>query len=249
MHRRLHHLGTIGCLASVLALFDPQMAQGQRVRTYESEIRHPIVELSGPNDVIGPVTGSESYYEPLRIDIGTNVALPHDVAFYGVTAIAIQEKSDEPCKIELYGRLLDPEGSQADILVGKGTLFGCDEERASSWRAATVAVQPHTFLRSVQACFQKPPFSHMKIKGLTVSSGVVLDDGGIVPLPTMPCFDQKTPHCFARSHCNNWAAISVCPVEQIVTGVMLYHYAEDDHPPRALSAIRSLCRSIRIGAG
>lgn len=249
MHRIQHHVRAVGCLASVLVLLCPPLAHGQRLRTYDSEVRHPAIALSGPNDVIGPVSGAEPYYEPLRIDIGTNVVLPHDMKFYGVTAIALQEKSDEPCKIELYGRLLDPDSSQADILVGKGTLFGCDEAWNSSWRAATVVAQPRNFVRSLRACFQKPPFSHMKIKGMMVSSGVVLDDGRIIPLPEMPCFDQKTPHCFARSNCGNWAEISLCPGDQIITGVMVYHYAEDDHPPRAISAIRSLCRSVRSGAG
>ena len=128
------------------------------------------------------------------------------------------------------------------MLVGKGTLFGCDEERNASWRAATVVAQPHNFIRSVRACFQRPPASHMKLKGLMVSSGVVQDDGRIFPLPEMPCVDQKTPFCFARPHCGNWAEVSSCPVEQIITGVIVYHYAEDDHPPRSIPAIESLCK-------
>ena len=219
MRKIPRHLGAIACLASVLALACPPLAQAQRVRTYVSGDRLPALPLSGPHDVIGPVTGSEGYYDVLRVVIGTDVALPHEARFYGVTAVAIQEKGDEPCRIELYGRLLDPEGSQADLLVGKGTLFGCDEERNSSWRAATLVGQPHNFVRSVRACFQKPPFSHMKIKGLMVASGVVYDDGRIVPLPELPCFDQKTPHCFARPNCGEWAEASTCPTDQIVTGM------------------------------
>jgi hypothetical protein len=82
-----------------------------------------------------------------------------------------------------------------------------------------------------------------------VSSGVVLDDGRIIPLPEMPCFDQKTPHCFARPHCGYWAEVSLCPAEQIVTGVAVYHYDPDDKPPRTLSAIQAWCRSVRSGPG
>ena len=240
MHKMLRHLRTIGCLASVLVLLCPPLAHGQRVHTYKKDYGRsppPEPELSGPIDVIGPVTGSEGYYDVLHIVIGTGVTLANDAKFYGVTAIAIQEKSDEPCKIELYGRLLNSDASQADVLVGKFTLFGCDEEWNSSWRAATVAALPHQFVRSVRACFQKPPASDMKIKGLMVSSGIVIDDGRIIPVPEMPCFDPKTPNCFARSHCGNWMEISLCPLSQIVTGVTVYHYAEDDNPPRALSAI------------
>ena len=75
----------------------------------------------------------------MRIDIGTNVTLPHDKKFYGVTAIAMQEKGDEGCKVELYGNLLDPDEPSSDILLGSGVLFGCDEQWTSSWRAATLA--------------------------------------------------------------------------------------------------------------
>ena len=249
MHQILRHARAIACLASALALVGPPLAHAQRVRTYVSGDRLPALPLSGPHDVLGPVTGSEGYYDVLRVVIGTDVTLPHEARFYGVTAIAIQEKGDEPCRIELYGRLLDPEGSQADLLVGKGTLFGCDEERNASWRAATLVAQPHNFVRSVRACFQRSPFSHLKIKGLMVASGVVYDDGRIFPLPELPCFDQKTPHCFARPNCDNWAEVSSCPADQIVTGVTVFHYAADHNPPRALSAIQPFCRNVRSGEG
>src|SRR4051794_39863238 len=106
MHQMLRHARAIGCLASILALLCPQLAYGQRVRTYVSEDRLPALPVSGPHDVLGPVTGSEGYYDVLRVIVGTDVTLPHEPKFYGVTAIAIQEKGDEPCRIELYGRLL-----------------------------------------------------------------------------------------------------------------------------------------------
>ena len=122
MRKIPRHLGAIACLASVLALVCPPLAHAQRVRTYVSGDRLPALPLSGPHDVLGPVTGSEGYYDVLRVVIGTDVTLPHEAKFYGVTAIAIQEKGDEPCRIELYGRLLDPDGCPADLLVGKGTL-------------------------------------------------------------------------------------------------------------------------------
>ena len=110
MRKIRRHLGAIACLASVLALVCPPLAHAQRVRTYVSGDRLPALPLSGPHDVLGPVTGSEGYYDVLRVVIGTDVTLPHEAKFYGVTAIAIQEKGDEPCRIELYGRLLDPDG-------------------------------------------------------------------------------------------------------------------------------------------
>ena len=51
---------------------------------------------------------------------------------------------------------------------------------------------------------------------------------GGLPLPEMPCFDQKTPHLLRAR-----AEGSLCPAEQVVTGVTVYHYAEDNNPPRA----------------
>jgi hypothetical protein len=250
MHEMPSHAWALGALTVAIALLCPQLAYGQRLQTYDSEARLPVLPLSAPNDAVGlPLTSDASFYDPLRIDIGTNVQLPHDPQFYGVTAIAIQEKGDEPCKIELYGRLLDPHESQADLLVGKGTLFGCDEERTSSWRAATVAAQPRSFVTSVQACYQKPPVATKKLKGLMVMSVVVLDDGGLVPFPLMPCVDGKTPHCFARPHCGRWANISSCYTGEILTGVTVYHYEADRNPPRAISAIQPWCRNVRSGSG
>jgi hypothetical protein len=87
----------------------------------------------------------------LRIDIGTGVTLPHKKQFYGVTAIAMQEEGDDGCKLELYGNLLDRNEPSLDILIGTGTLDGCDEEGNSSWRRATVNTQPDHFVRSIRA--------------------------------------------------------------------------------------------------
>jgi hypothetical protein len=248
MRKGLSYIRAFGFLSLAIAQLSPQPADAQRLQTFVGEARLPVLPLSAPTGAAGqPLTADADFYDPLRIDIGTNVALPHDTKFYGITAIAIQETGDEPCKIELYGRLLDPDESQADLLVGKGTLFGCDEERTSSWRAATVAAQPHNFINGVQACYQKPPITTKKLKGLMVTSVVALDDGRVVPFPLMPCIDLKTPHCFARPHCGDWKNLVMCYSGQVLTGVTVYHYAVDNIPPRAISAIQPWCRGVRSG--
>jgi hypothetical protein len=235
------------CLLAVFTLLSPHLVHGQRLQTYEGEGRQPILGISGPD---APIGDWDSIFDPLRIDIGTNVSLPHDKKFYGVTAIAMQETGDEGCKVELYGNLLDPDEPSSDILLGSGILFGCDEQWTSSWRAATLASQPNTFVRSVRACYQNSPFIEMKMKGLMVSGALLISTGGqLFPLPEMPCIDKKTPHCFARPHCGNWLNTVYCPTGQIITGVTVYHYAENDRPPRAISAIQPWCKTVRLGGG
>ena len=202
--------------------------------------------VSGPD---APIDDWDAVFDELRIDIGTNVILPHDKKFYGVTAIAMQETGDEGCKVELYGRLLDPEGSPDNILVGIGTLFGCDEQWTNSWRAATLVSQPGTFVRSVRACYQDSPFLELKMKGLMVSPALLMNDARILPLPEMPCIDKATPHCFKRPHCGNWLEAVYCPLDEILTGVTVFHYPENDRPPRAISAIQPWCQPVRRGTG
>jgi len=236
----------IAWLALLATLLAPPPASAQRLQTYAGSDRELAAPVSGPSAPIGDL---ETFYDQARIDIGTGVQLPLDKKFYGVKGIALQETGDEPCKLELYGSLLDPNASSATVLVGQWTLFGCELQRTDSWRMATLAALPRHFVRSVRACHGASPFVDLKMKGLMVSSAAVLDDGSIVALPELPCVDRKTPHCFARPHCKSWATLSTCPPNQIVVGVTIYYYAENDVPPRAISAIQPWCQGIRKGSG
>jgi hypothetical protein len=230
---------------AAFALGDPRVVHGQRLQTYVSEGGGSELSISGPD---APIADWDTFFDVLRVDIGTGVTLPHKKQFYGVTAIAMQEKGDEGCKVELYGNLLDPDEPSTDILLGTGTLFGCDEQRNSSWRAATLVGQSNTFVRSVRACYQNSPFIELKLKGLMISSATLIStDGQLLPMPEWPCVDKKTPHCFARPHCGNWLNAVSCPTGQILTGVSVYHYAENDKPPRAISAIQPWCQGLRRG--
>ena len=236
-----------GGLLAALILCGPHAAHAQRLQTYQGEGRQPILTISGPD---APISDWDAIFDPLQVDIGTNVTLPHDKKFYGVTAIAMQEKGDEGCKVELYGNLLDPAEPSSDILLGTGTLFGCDEHRTISWRAATLVSQPNTFIRSVRACYQNSPFIEMKMKGLMVSGALLVStDGQLFSLPEMPCVDKKTPHCFARPHCGNWLETVYCPTGQILTGVTVYHYDDNGKAPRAISAIQPWCKGVRLAGG
>jgi hypothetical protein len=247
MSKGRSYVQVFASLAIAITQLSLQPAHAQRLQTFVGEARLPVLPLSAPTGAAGqPLSGNSDFYEPLRIDIGTNVALPHKAQFYGVTAIAIQEQGDEPCRIELYGRLLDPDESQADLLVGTGTLFGCGEEWNSSWRAATMVAQPHTFINGVQACYPNFPQATKKLKGLIVTSVVVLADGRVTPFPLLPCIDGS-PHCFARPHCGDWKNLVMCRSGEVLTGVTVYHYAENQNPPRAISAIQPWCQSVRSG--
>ena len=55
--------------------------------------------LSGHSGAIG--TGT------IDIDIGTGINLPNEARFYAIEAIQIFEKTDDPCFVRLYGRIVD----------------------------------------------------------------------------------------------------------------------------------------------
>jgi hypothetical protein len=82
-----------------------------------------------------------------------------------------------------------------------------------------------------------------------VSAAVLIsDEGQLVPLPEFPCInDDKTPHCFARPHCDSWSNIVTCPADEIVTGVSIYHYAANNR--RAISEIQPWCQGLRKSKG
>ena len=43
----------------------------------------------------------------IKVEIGTGVNLPNKYEFYGITTIGIQEVNNRPCRVQLFGCLLD----------------------------------------------------------------------------------------------------------------------------------------------
>jgi hypothetical protein len=249
---RPHAMTAVAGLAFVMvAVLAPPPSLGQSLTTYTEKLEPgdrspaPFPVIAGPHDVHHP--GYDTAPK-LRVDIGTNVLLEHEARFYGVTAIAIQETGDEPCKVEIYGRILDPNFSSKDVILGTGRLTDCDPGRTDSWRAATVVGRRQEFIREAQMCHPlgATPWHHpIKLKGLSVSTAFIDADGDMRALPMQPCVDRETPHCFARPHCKIWGLPAGCPAGQIVTGVTMYHFAENNRPPQAFYAIGLHCQGVR----
>ncbi|MGF1475353.1 MAG: hypothetical protein ACFB6S_07300 [Geminicoccaceae bacterium] len=239
-------------LALVLMIALPQPGLSQQIHTYREQPsagdRSPQTpNISGPGEFVGVQPYDDAGV--LRVIIGDNVALPSKPRFYGVTAIAIQETTDEPCKVELWGTLLDPESGSDDRLLATAKLAGCEGGRKSNWRAATLAGLSNQFVREVQMCHPVSditPWSPItpKLKGLSVSAAAVLDGAEVIDLPTMPCIKNQTNHCFVRANCGQWSNRAACPSGQIVVGVNMYTYAENNRPPDAFYGIEPICRKV-----
>ncbi len=195
-----------------------------------------------------PVTAGE-----VVVSIGTNVILDHNPRHYGITGIAVQETGNEPCKIELLGRLLDPAMNDPNRVIGTARLPGCEPGQNNSWRAATLAGLSNQFVREIHTCHGaiklrpklQPIVGVQKLKGLSVAALAIDEASGVfVELPMLPCIDRHTPHCFARPNCQAWGNSVACPTGKILTSITVSHYAENNRPPNAFFKIRPHCERL-----
>ena len=235
----------LALIAISLVAYPSLVQAGPRYYTYSPpQGRSGGLIPAGPNSANQPVVAGELY-----VEVGTNpvIHLAHEPRYYGITAIAIQETNKAPCKIELYGKLLDPEMVSYEQLVGTARLRGCDGGKNKSWRQATLDDQPHQFVREIQTCHPAPVAGrNYKVKGLSVGAFTIHEPSGqMIDLPRMPCIDGSTPHCFARPRCGHWGKIATCPSGQIVKAVTVSHYADNDDPPGAVFQIQPHCEIVK----
>jgi hypothetical protein len=201
------------------------------------------------------------------VQIGENVKLPNPAHYYAVTHIALEEHRDNPCRISLWGRMVDERFRTPERKLAQFALDTCkidqELERAladnhlNKEKELTGFGAPKKFIRGLAVCMggaRDPLDSPTKIKGLRLQPAVVdqSDSGSLVTV-----IAEDDPQKSTQRHCpepnkqgpdtsdwpDGWASWNLCPDDQLVTGVTVY-FADKEF--RALGV---QCKGLRVQGG
>jgi hypothetical protein len=195
---------------------------------------------------------------PVLVKIGKNVRLPNPSNYYAVSAIGIEEENNNPCKIYLWGRMVDPRFGTADRLVAEYASDTCKDRLlfgSFDYEDTGVSGPSDRFIRGLRVCMggkdPVPPlgtgFDNNEIKGLRIREAVVSQDGAVKALhgvkewkrahcPDEPLAPESAGNAYQREGWANWI---MCPDGQILTGVKVYG-------SREFVALGVHCMSVRL---
>jgi hypothetical protein len=202
---------------SILQVFDVVIpgAVEARLRATEGD------DFSGSHD---PEFGIGS---GASVQVGENTKLPNPKNFYAISAIGIEEENNNPCRIILWGRMVDPRyGTQwfiQDRFLAEYALDTCKNRVVFGSFDYKDAGMSNQFIRGLQVCMGGkdpiPPlgagFDNNEIKGLRTRQAAVSKDGAVEPV-------GGPPKEWTRPNCEYWASWNMCPNEQILTGLNVY---------------------------
>jgi hypothetical protein len=229
-------------MTDVVRVLDPNAPR------YAAPLGDPTFALTG-----SPGTAS------VVVDIGKNVDLPNPAKYYAITGIGILERSDNPCQITLWGKMVDPRYASFGRKVAVFELEKCRENKLSPWldyESVDFRTAEGKFVRSARVCsghipplgFLPPQEAHSStawdIKGLMILPGLV--SPGQEEITSQ--FDPRTfvrPTCLKDQHAvawgPGWSGWSSCPDDQLVTGVRV-HYTKD----KSFTGLTVRCKSVRL---
>ena len=170
----------------------------------------------------------------LKVEIGTGVNLPNKLEFYGITAIGIQEVNNRPCKVQLFGGLLDNRYGPSDRKLGEAELERCSSSVFLDYKSASFAERRNRFIRGVKACTETSTLTSnlIELKGLRIFPAEVKSTGEVVI--------RKRTAQFTRANCNNrWDDSLLCGTSQILVGVIMH---ETDNQ---FVGIEPVCKSVK----
>ncbi len=169
----------------------------------------------------------------LKVEIGTGVNLPNKHEFYGITTIGIQEVNNRPCRVQLFGGLLDNRYGPSDRKLGEAELDRCRSSVFLDYKAASFAERRNRFIRAVKACTETGTLTSnlIELKGLRIFPAEVKSTGEVV--------NRKKTAEFTRAHCNTWDVKLECGTSQIVVGVIM-HETDDQ-----FVGIEPVCKSVK----
>ncbi len=222
--------------------------------------------LSGHSGAIG--TGT------IDIDIGTGINLPNEARFYAIEAIQIFEKTDDPCFVRLYGRIVDSgdlKGQTRRVLaeyrigkcvgknVGDGRMVALFPKESADPGGKLDPLGPW-YLRSLQVCSGSGNIlgavsvgAGWKIKGVKIKPGDV--QGGSTEVvkvnavhnhhPRPNCPDIKAPSGGPGGLTHSgWSDWKACGEGQLVTGLTLHHWKK-----KWFTGIALKCQYVRLLPG
>ncbi len=169
----------------------------------------------------------------LKVEIGTGVNLPNKLEFYGITAIGIQEVNNRPCKVQLFGGLLDNRYGPSDRKLGEAELERCSSSVFLDYKSASFAERRNRFIRGVKACTETGTLTSnlIELKGLRIFPAEVKSTGEVVI--------RKRTTQFTRANCRTWDVKLLCGTSQILVGVIM-HETDDQ-----FVGIEPVCKNVK----
>lgn len=220
-----------------------------------------------PDGTDHPCASGYQGQSSFEVDIGHNAKLPNPVDYYGIRAVnVIQNSRGNPCKLMLWGNMLEPRYSDPDPrLLAVFELDRCIEG-FSPLPLGMISVdfeQTDRFVRALQVCSHtQPAWARQEIKGLAIRAGEVYykagQASGATPLDNV-VFDKR-PNCRKRTASADseeihegvpgagnkpgWENWSTCPDGQIASGITVY---VDEN--KSFSGMRIECKYLRRLSG
>jgi len=196
----------------------------------------------------GNALGQQGARPSREVQIGDNVKLPNPASYYAVTHIAIEEEQNNPCRISLWGRMVDEGFRTQERKLAQFALDTCkidkDLERALSDngikdRELTGFGARQRFIRGLSVCMggaRNPLGEIIAIKGLrlkpaavnhTESRSLVIvqseDEVDASQQANCPEARQKEKEKGDSSlFPEGWASWNMCPDDQVLIGVNVY---------------------------
>lgn len=266
--------GTLVSVVVLLAMTTPQAyGAGNLLQTIEVESVDPPGPHRPPYQpgqgirYSGRAVDADGY---VVVQIGENVKLPNPASSYAVTHIAIEEQRDNPCRISLWGRMVDERFRTPERKLAQFALDTCTIDQELERALANNNIKdkeltgfdgPKKFIRGLPVCMggaRDPLGVPTKIKGLRLRPAVVdqTDSGSLFTV-----ISEDDPQTSTQRHCpepetkgkgnseypEGWASWNMCPDDQLVTGVRVYFNPENNsNSDKTFRALGVDCKGLRV---
>lgn len=168
------------------------------------------------------------------VQAGTDAKLPNPVQFYAVRSIYIEEETQNPCRIVLFGRTIDPRfQTSKNRRLGEFTLDSCKGMPFTDGNLAELDEPDNRFIQGLRVCMGgKRVYSGgvadpNELKGLRIRPATVSEDGAVKPrddvLEWKEWKERNCPEQEMGGSGDGWASWSTCQDNEIVTGVVVYY--------------------------
>lgn len=210
---------------------------------------HTDASISRVTQAMSGSPGSDS----VVVKVGMNVTLPNPKNYYAITGLGIEENWDKPCKLKLYGTLVDPRYQGETRIVAKHELKKCKPSPGIAYKDVDFSEdrqyfdfrkEGKKFMRAVRVCGGSgkvfPPqmaynSTAWKIKGIHAFPSEVKLADSLALKAEIEQLDELEK--FVRANCPEYFEASEgsgdpgwspkwtqCPTNQVATGVRAYHY-------------------------
>lgn len=162
--------------------------------------------------------------DSVSVDVGKNVDLPNPTNYYAVDAISIREEDDQPCYIEIRGRMVDSRYNKGTgRRLGEFELAKCQVrpgKKLLKGKVVSFSDLEGGFIRSVRVCKGGlgGGVDNYELKGIRILPAVVSASSDV----TIP---SEAPRTLVQPNCakDAWSQWVGCLAHQIVTGLQVYH--------------------------